>query len=65
MMLNEQDRLNLIQIKMEKSNEALNDAIFLFSGNRFHACVNRIYYSVFYMLSALALKHEFATSKHR
>ena len=36
-----------------------------FSGSRLHAAVNRIYYSAFYMLSALALKHGFFTSKHR
>ncbi len=65
MTLEEQDRENLIRLKVEKSDEALNDAAFLLSDNRFHAAVNRIYYSAFYILSALALKHGFITSKHR
>jgi uncharacterized protein (UPF0332 family) len=29
-----------------------------------HAAENRIYYSIFYLVSALALKNDFSTSKH-
>lgn len=31
----------------------------------FRAAVNRIYYSMFYLLLALGLKYEFTTSKHQ
>jgi len=31
----------------------------------FRAAVNRFYYSMFYLLLALGLKYEFATSKHQ
>ena len=27
--------------------------------------INRIYYSIFYLLSALAIQHQFETSKHQ
>ena len=38
----------------------------LLSKNRLYKiAVNRIYYGMFYMLLALALKHDFKTSKHQ
>ena len=37
---------------------------FLIENNKLHLAVNRIYYGSFYILSALALKYRFQTSKH-
>ena len=65
MTLDEQDRQNLIRIRVDKARQALNDAAFLLSGQRLNGAVNRIYYAAFYLISALAFKHGFATSKHR
>ncbi len=38
---------------------------FLIDNNKLHLAINRIYYGTFYILSALALKHKFATRKHK
>ncbi|MFP4586330.1 MAG: HEPN domain-containing protein, partial [Desulfococcaceae bacterium] len=37
---------------------------FLLENEMFAVAVNRIYYGMFFALSALALKHQFSTSKH-
>ena len=39
--------------------EAYEDAIILANHNRWNACVNRLYYACFYMVSALAIQNEF------
>ena len=36
----------------------------MLKNNLLRGAVNRIYYAMFYMLLALALKYEFTTSKH-
>jgi uncharacterized protein (UPF0332 family) len=65
MTISEEDRKSLILRRIEKTHEALSDAGFLVEDGRCSAAVNRIYYAVFHSLSAVALKHSFATSKHR
>lgn len=47
-----------------KSKEAFEDAEFNFNNGRFSVTLNRIYYSIFYSVLALAYKDEFVTSKH-
>ena len=44
---------------------AIDDVDFLISNRKFNLAVNRIYYGMFYILSALSLKHDFSTSKHQ
>lgn len=50
---------------IEKSREALYDAEIAIENNRLDNAQNRIYYSIFYMITALAYKENFITSKHK
>jgi len=61
MPLNKED---LIKYKIERCNETINEAEEAIESKHFHLAVNRIYYSIFYIISALAIKDNFSTSKH-
>jgi uncharacterized protein (UPF0332 family) len=54
----------LINMWIEKANTALEDAQAACDKQRFENAMNRIYYAIFYMVSSLAQKNDFATSKH-
>ncbi len=64
MSLKNEDRQSLIKHKIEKAVDTIGDVQFLIDNNKLSIAVNRIYYGIFYSVSALALKHEFTTSKH-
>jgi len=49
---------------MAKADETVRQVEFLIQNNMMGIAVNRIYYGMFHALSALALKHQFVTSKH-
>ena len=55
----------LIEHRISKAIAAIDDVDFLISNKKFLLAVNRIYYGMFYMLSALSLKYDFSTSKHQ
>lgn len=59
-----EDKQSLIAYRIEMSKQAINDAEFLINHDKLRIAVNRIYYAIFYILSALALEHNFSTSKH-
>lgn len=65
MMFDEKSREGLIQHKLDKAIDTIADVGFLLDNNKLVIAVNRIYYGIFYALSALALKHQFITSKHQ
>ncbi len=65
MTLNQEEREELIRYNIEKSHQAIDDVKFLIENNKLHLAINRIYFGTFYILSALALKHKFATRKHK
>ena len=64
MTLNEKDKKELIKYSIERANKAINDVEFLIENEKYYLATNRIYYGIYYSLSALALKHSFQTSKH-
>ncbi|TAL67113.1 MAG: HEPN domain-containing protein [Bacteroidetes bacterium] len=43
----------------------MDEAKLAFEHNQYRSTLNRIYYANFYIVSALAAKHNFATSKHQ
>ncbi|MBC8487461.1 MAG: HEPN domain-containing protein [Bacteroidetes bacterium] len=43
----------------------MKDVELLIENERWQSAVNRIYYSMFYMLMALSVKYKFETSKHQ
>ncbi len=60
------DKTNeLIKYRILRAKETLKDAEVALENDRIKNALNRIYYSAFYIVSALALKHNFSTSKHK
>lgn len=58
------DKLTLIQYRMKRAGETLDEAKLVVKNNRLLLAANRIYYSVFYAVSALGIKNDFITTKH-
>ncbi len=54
----------LIEYRMERARESLDDARIMFDASRINAYVNRLYYACFYAVSALLLTRGLSTSKH-
>ncbi len=65
MTLDENNKKILINHRIEKSKYAIEDVKFAIANDRLIIAVNRIYYGIFYILSALSLKYDFNTSKHQ
>ena len=59
------DNSELIQYRIQQAKETLLEIELLSKNRLYKIAVNRIYYGMFYMLLALALKHNFKTSKHQ
>ncbi len=64
-MIDEKDRKALIQFRIEQAEETIELVRFLLNNGKYSVAVNRVYYGMFYALSALAIKHGYETSKHR
>lgn len=58
------DFQNLINYRVQQAHDTINEVEFQIENNFLVIAVNRIYYGMFYMLLALALKNGFKTSKH-
>jgi len=54
-----------IKYRISKSDEALDDARLLLQNRRWNACVNRLYYSCFYLVSALLYQAEIKAETHK
>lgn len=65
MTIGDADREILIKYRIEQAHEAIEDAELAINHNKLKMAVNRIYYGMFYILAALALKYKFKTSKHQ
>ncbi len=63
-MITESDRESLIDYRLKQAIETLELAKFLAISDKLVIAVNRIYYGMYYALTALALKNKFETSKH-
>jgi uncharacterized protein (UPF0332 family) len=63
-MINDLDRESLINYRILQAKDTIELAIFLKDSKKLVVAVNRIYYGMYYALTALALKHKFETSKH-
>lgn len=60
--MNEKEKL--IFYRIEKSISSRDDAKFLIDNDKLNIAVNRLYYSIYYVLSALSLIYDYETSKH-
>lgn len=63
-MIDEESRTQLIKYRVEQAKSTMREAEFLLGNDMLRGAMNRIYYSMFYMLQALSLKYEFESSKH-
>ena len=64
MTLTESNRLDLTNLNIEKAYETQKEVKFLIENKYYALALNRVYYSMFYIISALAIKNEFSTSNH-
>jgi len=55
---------SLVLHRMVRSIESMEDARILADAKRWNACVNRLYYACFYMVSALLIHDGMSSSKH-
>ncbi len=53
-----------IAYRESKSEEAFEDAKLLLENGRWNACVNRLYYSAFYLISAILFKENIKVETH-
>ena len=60
----EQSRLGLMHYRMERADEALEEAAILSERCHYNAAVNRLYYACFYAVQALLLKHRITATTH-
>lgn len=63
-MMDDNDRVQLITYRVEQAKSTAQEAEFLLNNDMLRGSMNRIYYSMFYMLQALSLKYQFESSKH-
>ncbi len=55
----------IIKHKIFKAKETIKDAEIAIKNQRYNNAMNRIYYSIFHIVSALSVKYDFSTSKHK
>jgi len=55
---------DLILYRIARAREALEEARILADSGHCNACVNRLYYACFYVISALLSKNDLSSSKH-
>lgn len=53
-----------INYRLIKSKEVFDDAKLLANNQRWNSCMNRLYYSTFYLVSALLYKNDFKSETH-
>ena len=53
-----------IDYRVLKSNEIFEDARLLANNQRWNSCVNRLYYSSYYLISALLYKYDYKSETH-
>ncbi|OGU14258.1 MAG: hypothetical protein A2X61_16730 [Ignavibacteria bacterium GWB2_35_12] len=56
---------DLINYRIARAKETIEEAKSAILENHFHLAGNRIYYAIFYYVSALSLKNNYSTSKHK
>lgn len=55
---------DLINYRLQRAYESLEDARILAEASRWNTCVNRLYYACFYAVSALLIQNGLSSSKH-
>lgn len=63
-MIPKNDREILIEYRLQQAEQTIGEVDKLVENELYNIAVNRVYYGMFYCLSALALKYEFNSTKH-
>ena len=63
-MIENNDRDSLVEYRLNQAFDTVELAKFLVSNDKLAIAVNRIYYGMYYALTALALRNKFETSKY-
>ncbi len=63
--LDSRAREDLISYKIEKGSDTLKEADLLASSEYYNAAINRLYYAVYYVASALMLSNKLETFTHK
>ena len=63
-MIQDNDREIVIKYRLNQSMQTIGEVSKLIDADLLNIAVNRIYYGIFYSLTALALKYEYQSSKH-
>lgn len=62
--MNNEEKKDLIQYRLERANESLDAARLLYENKMLVPAMNRVYYSMFYSIQALLILNETTFSKH-
>ena len=62
--LNEQNRIDLTNYRLERAEESLQEARILVEQVHFNAAINRLYYACFYAASALLIRNGISSQTH-
>lgn len=65
MITEDEKKQAIIAYRIEQAKGLIKDIETLINSGSFVFAVNRIYYGMFYMVTALAIKNKFETSKHQ
>jgi len=63
--MKDDEKKALIERRIARATDTIEEVSFLIKNKKFLLAVNRIYYGMFYILSALSLRYDFSTSKHQ
>ena len=64
-MKSKENKEALIKFRIEQAYNSIDTVQLLITNKKYNAAINRIYYGMFYMLLAVAVKEGFETSKHQ
>ncbi len=64
-MITEKERQDYIRYRIEKAEITFQEAVLLSNAQWWSGCANRLYYAIFYAITALLLKHGHATQTHK
>ncbi len=53
-----------LNYRIDRAKETLGDALLLYENDRWNACINRLYYACFYIVSALLLSKDIEAYTH-
>ncbi|MCL5991140.1 MAG: HEPN domain-containing protein [Bacteroidetes bacterium] len=58
-------QIELVKYRLQKSEDTLNDAVYLAIGKKWNSSANRLYYSAYYSVQALLMCHELSSKTHK